>query len=95
MVITIKEYAEKQGLKYTTAYIRLKRHGKRISRGVYEVEENDAGLLMQPKGVGGKLSQNEINRIKRLIEKEYPLWAIAEKVGCCEETVRKYARSNK
>lgn len=92
MEMTVKEYAERLKLQYATAQTRLKRYGKRISRGRYEVDENDRKLFRPLRGIGGKPPQSEIDRMKKLAEEGLPLWAIAEKVGCCEITVWKYVR---
>ena len=93
MEITIREYAEKAGINYNTARYRLNRHCKRVGKSLYEYELYDVDWMFEPqRGIGGKLTSSQIAKIVELRAKGLPFWAIAEKVGCCEDTARKYAK---
>lgn len=92
MEITIREYADKVGLSYNTALHRLKKCGNKIKVGLYEIDFRDTELFKPLHPKGHTLCSSQIKEIVKLAGKGLPFWAIAEKVGCCVSTVRKYAK---
>ena len=95
MEITIREYADKVGLNYNTALCRLRKYGKKIEAGLYEIDFRDAKLFEPRNPKGHTLYPEQVKEIVKLAEKGLPVWAIAEKVGCCEATVREYSRGHR
>lgn len=95
MEITIREYADKVGLNYNAALQRLRKYGKKIKAGLYEIDFRDDKLFEPQYPKGHTLYPEQVKGIVKLAEKGLPFWAIAEKVGCSDSTVRKYSRGHR
>lgn len=79
MEMTVKEYAEREGIKSGAAQARLKRLCKRTSYGTYEVPDDMS--------IRRKLEGEELEHIKDMLRRGYKTWQIAEMTGIPASTI--------
>lgn len=83
MQMSVDEYAKREGIKWMTAYQRLNRRCRIVSKGIYEVPDNF-------KAKKNTLPEKTRKEIERLSELGFSATAIREKTGCSFNTIKKY-----